>query len=142
MGIHFVDPVKDYSLAKLIIERDRWERMAGESSDEHVEKHRREVVATYSAEIERLSKLSSIAQLIDRGYADVKDELKKCHVSYRSGPAYEHLRKDHANVTLYGSDGKFDSQINMHKSKVDQYLQDHGIDPNSQWFDSIHGQPV
>lgn len=137
-GVYFIDPVKDYPLKKLIDERNRWASMVDEDDDYgDIMSHRLGVITKYDAEIERRKQMTKIGELLYLGSAEVLNETKRCRVSYRSGAGFEHLRKDHANVSLYGDDGYIDSTLSIHVSQVEQYLLDHGVDPNGTWTNTI-----
>lgn len=142
MTVAFVDPIKDYSLKKLIAERDEWEQLIKQSESPLANNYRQKVVAEYNAEIERRKQIGKINELICLRYAEVLDPTKRCRFSYRAGECFKHLRKDHANITLYGKDGHADLTQSVHISQVEQYLRDHGFDPHGKWFDAQSGEEV
>lgn len=135
MPVMYSTPIEKRSLSELLVQRDEWQKMADDSHDTYVEQHRQEVIADFEAAIARKSQMSTLARLLDTGYVEARDGSRRCRVSYRTG--LDHLRKDHANVALYGDDGHADSTLSMHVSQVEQYVADHGIDPDGVWIDSL-----
>jgi hypothetical protein len=130
MAISFGPQIEKMPISKLIVEKDRWQKNASEKRFEGDVEYCNKVIAKIDANIERKSKLSVLGQILDTDHANVYDETEKCRVLY---PVASDVRKDCTSVYIIGSDGRVDSMKTMHVSKVEQYVTDHGFDPNGSW---------
>lgn len=126
----FGTPIEKMSISKLIEQRADWQKKASEVQVEERREYCNEVIEKIDANINRKSQLSVLGQLLDTDYVNVYDETKKCNVYY---PIASDVRQDCAAVKFYGEDNRIDSMQTMHVSKVEQYVIDHGFDPNGSW---------
>lgn len=100
-----------------------------------------EQVAIYKAELAKREKMTKIGEMIYRGFIEAKDQTGRIRVSYRANNE-PYSRKDHANVYLYGSDNHANSMQSVHISELEQYISDHGGDPNGVWIDTMLNKEV
>lgn len=115
MGIAFIDPISDFSLQDLVLERENL-------------KPEDKLYQKYSLEIERRKQLSPLGQLLTISFAEAHTANRNCHVF---------VRKNNVTISIHKDDE--DCQVTIRKDRAEQYIRDHGVDPCGPWVIQHNG---